>query len=104
MLDGGGDHVRAAARAARTTPSTARLSASVPPPVKTISPGWQWIERRHLPPRRLQPLLGFLAEMVNAGSVTIHLTETRRHGLQHFGSQGSGGVVVEVNVLHLISV
>ena len=55
-----------------------------------------------LPPRRLQPLLGALAEMVDAGSVTIHLTETRHHRLQNFRSDGGGGVVVEIEVLHLL--
>jgi hypothetical protein len=28
------------------------------------------------------------------------LTETRRQGLQNLGSQGSGGVVVEIEALH----
>ncbi len=36
-------------------------------------------QRGQLPPRRFQPLLGGLPEMVDAGSVTIHLTETRHH-------------------------
>ena len=65
--------------------------------------GLAWISDGDLPPRRFQPLLGGLAEMVDAGRVTIHLTETRHHGLQNLGSDGSGGVVVEVEVLHLHS-
>jgi hypothetical protein len=58
-------------------------------------------ERRNLPAGGFQLLLGGLAEMVDAGSVTIHLTETRHQRLQNFGSDGSGGVVVEIEMLHL---
>ncbi len=86
--------------AARATPSTAMLSASVPPLVKTTSAGLAWIAHRKLPAGRFQPLFGGLAEMVDAGSVTIHLTETRRQRLQNLGSDGSGGVVVEIEALH----
>ena len=77
------------------------LSASVPPLVKTTSVGLAWISDGYLPPGRFQPLLGALAEMMDAGRVTIHLTETRHHGLQNLGSDRSGGVVVEIKVLHL---
>ena len=102
VLDGAGDDVLGApAVAARATPSTAMLSASVPPLVKTISAGAGVDQRRHLPPRRFQPLLGRLPEMVDAGRVTIHLTETRHHRLQNFRSDGRGGVVVEIEMLHL---
>ena len=73
---------------ARTTPSIARLSASVPPLVKTISRRVGVDQRGDLPARRFQPLLRALAEMVDAGRVTIHLTETRHHRLQNFGSDG----------------
>ena len=60
-------------------------------------------QRGHLAARRFQPLLGALSEMVDAGRVTIHLTEARHHRLQNFRSDGRGGVVVEVEVLHLNS-
>ena len=90
-----------AAAAARVTPRIARLSASVPPLVKTISAADGVDQRGHLPARGFQPLLGALAEMVDAGRVTIHLTETRHHRLQNFRSDGCGGVVVEVEMLHL---
>jgi hypothetical protein len=77
----------------------AMLSASVPPLVKTLRRvGVD--QRGKLAARRFQPLLGGLAEMVDAGSVTIHLTETRRQRLQNLGSDGSGGVVVEIEMLH----
>ncbi len=56
-----------------------------------------------LPPRRLQPLLGALAEMMDAGSVTIHLTETSHYCLQNFRRDGGGGVVVEIEALHYFS-
>ena len=58
-------------------------------------------QRRQLPPGGLHALLGSLPEMVDAGSVTIHLTETRHHGVQGLGRGGSGGVVVEIEMLHL---
>jgi hypothetical protein len=58
-------------------------------------------ERGHLPAGGFQLLLGGLAEMVDAGSVTIHLTETRRHRLENLGSDRSCGVVVEVEMLHV---
>ena len=60
-------------------------------------------QRGELPPRGLQLLLGGLAEMMDAGSVTIHLTETRHQRLQDFGSDRGGGVMVEVEMLHLHS-
>ena len=103
MLDRAGDHVLRGRAAARVTPKIARLSASVPPLVKTISVRAGVDQRRDLPPRRFQPLLGGLAEMVDAGRVTIHLTETRHQRLQDFRRDGGGGVVVEIEVLHLYS-
>ena len=57
-------------------------------------------QRRQLPPRPFQPLFGRLSEMMDAGSVTIHLTETRHQRLQYFGSDRRGGVVVEIEALH----
>ena len=50
-----------------------------------------------------ETLLGGLSEMMNAGSVTIHLTETRHHRLQNLRSDRCGGVVVEVKPLHVLS-
>jgi hypothetical protein len=32
------------------------------------------------------------------------LTETRHHGVQGLGRGGSGGVVVEIEMLHLLTV
>jgi hypothetical protein len=90
----------AALQSGRTVPNSARLSASVPPLTNTISRGWQPISRRGLPPRHLQPLLGGLSEMMDAGSVTIHLTETRHRGLQHFRRHRGRRVVIEVETLH----
>ncbi len=58
-------------------------------------------QRRHLAPRRLQPAFGRLPEMVDARRVTIHLIETRDQRLQNFRRDGSGGVVIEIRVLHL---
>ncbi len=68
--------------AARTTPRIARLSDSVPPEVKASSLASHADQRSHLPARGFQSLLGQLAEVVDAGSVTIHLTETQRHRFQ----------------------
>ena len=87
---------------ARVTPSMARLSASVPPLVKTISAADGVDEGRYLAARGFQPLLRALSEMVDAGRVTIHLSETRHHRLENFRSDGCGGVVIEVEMLHLI--
>ena len=58
-------------------------------------------QRRHLPAGGFQFLFGGLAEMMDAGSVTIHLTETRHRRLQNFGSDGGGSVVVEIEMLHV---
>jgi hypothetical protein len=55
---------------------------------------------RDLPPRIFQPLLGGLSEMMDAGSVTIHLTETRHRGLQHFRRHRGCRIVIEVKTLH----
>ena len=60
-------------------------------------------QRRGLPPGHLQPLLGGLSEMMDAGSVTIHLTETLRRGLQHFRRHRGCRVVIEVETLHFFS-
>ena len=58
-------------------------------------------ERGHLPARGFQALFGALSEMVNAGRVTIHLSEARYHRLENFRCDGSGGVVIEVEMLHV---
>ncbi len=58
-------------------------------------------QRGYLPPGGFQLLLGGLAEMVDAGSVTIHLTETLDRRLQNFRSDGGSGVVVEIEMLHV---
>ena len=60
----------------------------MPPLVKTISAAVGVDQRGDLAARRFQTLLGALSEMVDAGRVTIHLTETRHHRLQNFGSDG----------------
>ena len=77
-----------AGAAARTAPRIARLSASVPPLVKTISARIGVDQRGHLPARRFQALLRRLPEMVDAGRVTIRLAEARHHRLQNFGRDG----------------
>ena len=58
-------------------------------------------ERGHLAARGFQPLLRRLSEMVDAGRVTIHLSEARHHRLENLRRDGSGGVVIEVEMLHL---
>ena len=57
-------------------------------------------ERGHLAARGLQALLGGLSEMVDAGRVTIHLSEARHRRLENFPIDGRGGVVIEVEMLH----
>ena len=58
-------------------------------------------ERGHLAARGFQALLGGLSEMVDAGRVTIHLSEARHHRLEDLRIDRCGGVVIEVEVLHL---
>src|ERR1035437_5264587 len=57
-------------------------------------------ERGHLAARGFQALLGGLSEMVDAGRVTIHLSEARHHRLEDLRIDRCGGVVIEVEVLH----
>jgi hypothetical protein len=38
--------------------------------------------------------------MVDAGRVTIHLSEARHRRLENFLIDGRGGVVIEVEMLH----
>jgi hypothetical protein len=59
-------------------------------------------ERRYLPPRPLQTLLGDLPEMMDTGRVAVCLVETRQHGLQHFRRHRGCRVVIEVEMLHLL--
>ena len=58
-------------------------------------------EGGYLPARGFQALLRALSEMVDAGRVTIHLSEARHHRLENFRSDGCGGVVIEIEMLHL---
>src|SRR5262245_36999561 len=58
-------------------------------------------QRRHLPPRHLEALLRALAEMVDTRRVTIRLTKTRHHRVQNLRNDGSSGVVIEIEMLHL---
>ncbi len=55
----------------------------------------------HLPASGFETLLCKLAEVVNARGVTIHLTKTKRHRFERFGSDGRSGVVVEVVMRHV---
>ena len=57
----------------------------------------------HLAACGFQALLGGLSEMVDAGRVTIHLFEARRHRLENLRRDGCGGVVIEVEMLHVSS-
>ena len=61
-------------------------------------------QRRHLPARGFQTLFRGLPEMMDARGVTIHLTQTRHRCLHDFGSDRGGGVVVEIEMLHLMLV
>jgi hypothetical protein len=61
-------------------------------------------ERRRVPPRHFQPLLGHLAKMMDTGRVTVHFGETRHHRLDDLRGHRRRSVVVEVVVLHLLIV
>ncbi len=77
MLDGGGDDVGGAGRGGAHHAQDRHVvgfgAAAGEDELRRGRRG----SARQLPPRGLQPLLGVLAEMMDAGSVTIHLTETR---------------------------
>ena len=102
MLDGAGDDVLAR-RAAGARRAEDRQVVGLGAAAGEDDFGRVGVDqRRHLPARGFQPLLRPLSEMVNAGRVTIHLTEARHQRLQDFRRDWSGGVVIEVEMLHLI--
>ena len=103
VFDGAGDDVPGRGPAARAHHAQHRHVIGLGAAAGEDDLGRRGVDqRRQLPPGGLQPLLGGLPEMVDAGSVTIHLTETRHHGVQDLGRDGSGGVVVEIEMLHLL--
>ena len=59
-------------------------------------------QRGDLPACEFEPLLRKLSEVVNARGVTIHLTKTKRHRFQRFGSDGSCCVMVEIVMRHVV--
>jgi len=64
---------------------------------------FRWLaanERRRLPPRQLQALLGHLAKMMDTGRVTVHFGQTRHHRLDDLRGHRRRGVMVEVVALH----
>jgi hypothetical protein len=83
----------------RTLPNTAMLSASVPPLVKTISPGAQFSSGHHAP-RLLDAARGLAPEGVDGAGVAVVLAHIGQHGLDHLGVQLRGGGVVEVDAFH----
>jgi len=83
-------------RAAPRIPKIARLSASVPPEVRTIS-------RARAPsslPGSLYGCLHILTEPVDGGGIAVIRGEVRLHGLEDFRSQRRGGIVVEIDASH----
>ena len=102
MLDGAGDDVACGRRSGRATTSEDRQVVGFGAAAgEDDFARRRRDERGQLAARGFQALLGGLSEMVDAGRVTIHLTETRHHRLENFRSDGGGGVVVEIEMLHL---
>ena len=77
-------------------PRSARLSASVPPLVNTISFSRRAQHRRYLPPRFVQLLPRRLPEIMDTGSVAVHFGHHRQHRLQNFGGNRRRRVVIEI--------
>src|ERR1017187_4564584 len=80
--------------------STALTMACLAAPGENQGGGLAANQGRKLAAGRFHALFGALPEMVDAGSITVHLTETRRQGFQHFWSDGRCGIVVEIEALH----
>ena len=87
------------ARAA-SSPRTAVLIASVPPPVKSELRIGAADEARDLRAGLVDRLPGELAEAVHAGRVAVALRQVDEHRLNDFRRGAGGGVVVEVGQLH----
>ena len=84
----------------RASPKIARLSASVPPLVKTISDARQPSKRRNRFARALDRRPRLLPMMMDGRGVAEVLAEVRPHGLENLGQNRRGGVVVEINPAH----
>ena len=69
-------------------PNSARLSASVPPLVNTISSGIRAQQRRHPPPGIVQLLPRHLAEMMDTGGVAVHFGHHRSIASSTSGETG----------------
>ena len=96
----GGDAIGAPAVRGRRgrLPTTARLSASVPPDVKNTSFGSTPSGLGHLAPGLLQAGPRRTPEAVRARRVAEGLpAEIRQHGVQHLGANRGRGGVVEVD-------
>ena len=108
MLHGADDDVRPAAQRPKTprsrakaTPLIARLLASLPPPVNTISSGWALSSSATWRRACSTASWAFLPRRVRAGGVAEVFPQVRQHRLNHAGIERRGGVVVEVDRSHL---
>jgi hypothetical protein len=81
---------RPRALAAQAAPLIARLIASVPPLVKTISRGLALASV-------VQPQAGLAPRAVDARRVAVMVGQVRQHGVEHLRPQRRGGGVVEVD-------
>ena len=91
------EHTATPPRAAGT-PSTARLSASVPPPVNTTSLG-STPSSGHQLARLVDRLAGIARSTVRSRRVAEALGEERQHRLDRLGSHRRGRRVIEVGQL-----
>ena len=95
MLDRRADH--RARPAGRPTPRTARLSASVPPPVKTMPPGATPRRGGDDVPRLVDRGPGRPGHLVGPGRVAEPLGQPRQHGVGRLRTERTGGGVIEVD-------
>ena len=86
---------------ASAAPRIAKLSLSVPPLVKTTSEGSAPNQGGHLRARLVQCGLGPLTEMVDARRVAELVAQGRHHPFDDGRRNRRGGVVIEINALHL---
>ncbi len=99
VLDGRSDHVVAAADETKNA-QVIRLS---PTAGKDHLRGTRVQQRSHRGPRLLYRRPRVLPVMVDGGCIAELLHVERPHRVKHFRQDGSGGVVVEVDSLHVLN-
>ena len=92
---------RPESRCARHAPRMAKLSASVPPDVKQISSAAAPKQSRDPLPSFVERGASVAPPLMDAGRIPEARPEERQHRLEHLGSHGcSGGVVEKYGIRH----